>query len=188
MGGLVLDFLIVTAMSTVDIQSVLPQIIPATIACITGLTWLGVATWYLAPHFLPDHQFERAVCEYGQTTGVISSGLILLKMCDPKQKLPVMESFALKNFAAMPLLFTWLPLTIPIINGPTSSGNLNLMLISTGVLALLIGIWFFYYRPIFRTLAPPEVKSDVLPFEAEVDVAQARRATEKYSRNSLNFM
>ena len=39
---------------------------------------------FLVKYFLPDYWFECAICEQGQATSIISSGLISLKRCDPK--------------------------------------------------------------------------------------------------------
>lgn len=74
--GLVLDFLIVGAVSVVSVDGIIPQLPGAILICVVSLV-------FFAESLLPDYWFERGICEYGQTTGVISSGLILLKMCDP---------------------------------------------------------------------------------------------------------
>lgn len=179
--GLLLDFLIVTAMSTLNVEKVLPQLLPATIASVAALLWLGLATWYLAPFFLPDHWFERAICEFGQTTGVISSGLILLKMCDPKQTLPVMHSFALKNFAAMPLMFTWLPFTMDIVASP--HGLLKLLSISVAVTLLVVAIWYFKYRPIYNRVLGPTIREE----GSEMVEKDRRKRTSNFLEHSTSF-
>lgn len=191
--GLILDFLIVTAVSTLDVRQIIPLLPAATIACFTTLAWCGFCTWYIAPHFLPDYWFERAICEYGQCTGVISSGLILLKMCDPRQTLPVMDSFALKNFAAMPLVFTWLPQTLGFVN---TYGIFAYTGVSAAGLVVFVGIWFFFYRPKFQRLgvgnndlATPQEISGLEMYEVSSDGTKARRRrSEHFSRVSTNFL
>ena len=88
--GFVLDFLIASAVSA------RPCAIVATAHPYEAgwHRWSGqarICTWLLAKHFFPDIGFERAIGEYGQTTGVISPGLILLKTCAPMQKLHMPE-------------------------------------------------------------------------------------------------
>merc|ERR1711878_264116 len=79
----------------------------------------------------------------------ISSGLILLKMCDPKQQLPVMESFALKNFAAMPLIFTFLPQCLLIVQ---KLGIYWYTTICAAGLSVFFTIWYIIYRPMLAKM------------------------------------
>ena len=55
---------------------------------IVGLVRLGICTWLLAKHFLPDFWFERAIGEYGQTNGVTSPGLFLRRCALPSRSSP----------------------------------------------------------------------------------------------------
>eukprot|EP00928_Gymnodinium_smaydae_P016186 TRINITY_DN16038_c0_g1_i1.p1 TRINITY_DN16038_c0_g1~~TRINITY_DN16038_c0_g1_i1.p1 ORF type:complete len:541 (+),score=63.05 TRINITY_DN16038_c0_g1_i1:88-1710(+) len=144
--GLVLDFLIVSAMSVVDIESIWSKLPAACVVCAACLIYQGVYLWWGAPHLLPNHWFERGICEFGQSTGVLSSGLILLKMCDPGQALPVLDAFALKNFVAMPVLFTWLPYTIYVIQ---KTSAWVVFAISSGHVLVCLVSWYFYFRPRF---------------------------------------
>lgn len=182
--GFILDFLIVSAMSTVDVRKVLSQLIPATIASAAGLVWMGFCTWYISPHLLPNHEFERAIGEYGQTTGVISSGLILLKMCDPHQKLQVvMDSFTLKNFAAMPIMFTILPQTIPL--GASSYGLLKIIGFSSIIVILMLTVWYFKYRPEKQRALEMRNHSNVDDFEVAAKTPKERAET--FTARSMSF-
>lgn len=183
--GFILDFLIVSAMSTVDVRNVLGQLIPATIASAAGLAWMGFCTWYIAPHMLPNHEFERAIGEYGQTTGVISSGLILLKMCDPQQKLQVvMDSFTLKNFAAMPFLFTILPQTIPLV--ASAWGLLKIIGFSGALLLAATSVWYFKYRPEKQRAQEMERTGEVVE-DFEVTGKSAQQRSEDFTSRSMSF-
>ena len=41
--------------------------------------------------------FENAICCFGQDTGVIAAGLMLLRMVDPDEKTPVPKAFGYKQ-------------------------------------------------------------------------------------------
>ena len=45
----------------------------------------------------PTHWFENSICVFGQSTGVIAAGLMLLRMVDPEAQTPVPAAFGYKQ-------------------------------------------------------------------------------------------
>lgn len=64
---------------------------------VTGLAWEMFCVLVLAPILLPTYPFENAICHFGQDTGVIAAGLLLLRMVDPENRTDVPEAFAYKQ-------------------------------------------------------------------------------------------
>merc|ERR1711971_479117 len=79
-----LDFLIVGAIASVDVYSL-------------GHVWEVFCVLVISPIMHPTHWFEGGICVYGQDTGVIAAGLMLLKMVDPESKTPIPAAFGYKQ-------------------------------------------------------------------------------------------
>ena len=84
LSGTALDFLVVCAMSTINLRAVANDIWPFLILMVWGLVWQVGCVLVLSRYLNPTHWFENAICVFGQSTGVIAAGLVLLRSCDPK--------------------------------------------------------------------------------------------------------
>jgi len=115
--GLALDFLIVSALTTISIQAIWANIIPFTVLMVAGIAWNVLCVWYLAPRLFWDATFERSIADFGQSMGVTATGLVLLRVVDPKSETVAIEAFGYKQLihesflgggfftsAAMPLI------------------------------------------------------------------------------------
>lgn len=94
--GFALDFLVVSAIASIRLEVFFSYFWPFVILMIAGLLWVIGTTWFLARYMLPDVWFERAIVEYGMQTGVTATGLLLLRVVDPKFETPAAESFGFK--------------------------------------------------------------------------------------------
>ncbi|MCB1171788.1 MAG: hypothetical protein KDK25_15680 [Leptospiraceae bacterium] len=77
-NGLVLEFLIVSAVATLDLQLFLQswQILLA--LTVAGAVWTALCFFALAPRLLSDHP-DLSIINYGMSTGVTALGLLLLR-------------------------------------------------------------------------------------------------------------
>jgi ESS family glutamate:Na+ symporter len=71
---------------------------------VAGLLWnllvvLGPGRW-----MLPEPWFERGLVDFGQSTGVAASGLLLLNMVDPLDQNDVLTPFSIKQLLLQPLV------------------------------------------------------------------------------------
>ena len=96
-AGTALDFLIVAAVSTVNVSAIADTIVPFIILCVTGIVWNVFAVLYIGKLMNPTHWFENSICVFGQSTGVIAAGLMLLRMVDPEASTPVPAAFGYKQ-------------------------------------------------------------------------------------------
>jgi glutamate:Na+ symporter, ESS family len=103
-GTLSADLLITSATACLNLALLAADWLPLTVLALSGLIWnLGI-TLLLAPRLLPPDWFERAVLEFGQSTGVAASGLLLLRMADPDDHSEALPAFSLKQLFLQPFL------------------------------------------------------------------------------------
>ena len=59
---------------------------------------------FLAPRLFREAWFERAIAEFGQSTGVTATGLLLLRTVDPENKTVAAASFGYKQLLHEPFM------------------------------------------------------------------------------------
>eukprot|EP00736_Rhodelphis_marinus_P002585 Rmarinus@m.22641 len=145
-AGTALDFLITAAVATVDVEAVKDNIVPFMILIGAGLLWHNLCISTFAPQMLPNHWFERGICELGMSMGVIASGLVLLRMTDPESETPVPADFAYKQLLHSPFMGggLWTALSIPLIS---TAGLWPTTCITAFFLCMWVYLWWFYFRP-----------------------------------------
>src|SRR5699024_7448163 len=80
--GFALDILIVSAIGTISLDVIGSYIIPFLLLAITGIAWNVFGVLVLAPRIIPSYLFERAIGDFGQSTGVTATGLLLMRVVD----------------------------------------------------------------------------------------------------------
>jgi len=116
LAGGALDFLVVSAVATIQISVVAANWKPLLVLVIAGTLWSVILVVYLAPRLFREAWFERAIAEFGQSLGVTATGLLLLRTVDPENKTAAAESFGYKQLLHEPFmgggLWTALALTL----------------------------------------------------------------------------
>jgi ESS family glutamate:Na+ symporter len=143
--GVSLDFLVFTAIATTRIEAVATGIVPLLVLILFGLVWQFVCLLVVAPIMLPDFWFERGLCEMGKGMGTTATGLLLLRMVDPKGETPVLKAFSCKQLLHEPFMGggLWTSLSLPI---AVTLGNWVLFGISAGFIVFWIVIWFLLFK------------------------------------------
>jgi len=101
--GTMSDFAITAAIMTLPIKAVSHFIVPIVIMSIVGLAGTYLVTFPLYRQtFRGDYPFERAIMSWGVNTGVMITGMTLLKITDPEYESPVLNDFSM-GFALMSL-------------------------------------------------------------------------------------
>ncbi|GGC55153.1 sodium:glutamate symporter [Hoyosella rhizosphaerae] len=100
--GVSLDVLIVAALGTLSLLAIAANFWPFVLLAVTGLAWALFAFIVIARHVMPDYWFERAIADVGQSLGVTSTGLILLRVADPDLKTPAYPAFGYKQLVLEP--------------------------------------------------------------------------------------
>lgn len=143
-SGTALDFTIVAALATLSLSAIQAYWAPFLLLALTGLAWNLFAMIVLAPRMLPQDWFERGICDFGQSTGVTVTGLLLLRMADPSNRSGTLESFGYKQLLFEPIvgggLFTAasVPLIVQLGPGLVLTFTAGLM-----VFWILLGWWLF---------------------------------------------
>ena len=133
LAGCALDFLVVSAVATIQISVVAANWKPLLVLIVAGTLWSVILVMFLAPKLFKEAWFERAIAEFGQSLGVTATGLLLLRTVDPENKTVAAESFGYKQLIHEPFmgggLWTALALTLVF-----NIGWFNLWFISFAVL------------------------------------------------------
>jgi ESS family glutamate:Na+ symporter len=103
-GSLAMDLLITAAMASLNLPLLEDNWLAFTVLAVLGLAWNLAMVLLLAPQMFGDHWFERAIADFGQATGVTATGLLLLRMADPRGSSRVLEAFSFKQLIFEPFL------------------------------------------------------------------------------------
>jgi len=113
-SGVAVDFLVTGSIVAINIVIVGKYWLPITLISILA----GIATYfvikYTSRRAFDDFHFERMVGIFGEMTGTINSGLVLIRITDPEFQTPSAEDLALGGGLA---LFLGFPLLI-LLNAP----------------------------------------------------------------------
>lgn len=142
--GFALDFLVASALASLSLKAIWVNIIPFMTLMIFGVLWNVFCVMYLAPRMFWEAVFERSIADFGQSMGVTATGLVLLRVVDPKNDTIALEAFGYKQLlhepilggglftgAAVPLIFNYGPYWI------------------LAFTAFMIIFWLFIYRIAF---------------------------------------
>jgi ESS family glutamate:Na+ symporter len=116
LSGASLDFLVVSAVATIQLKVVMDNLLPLLILVAAGTIFCIAVIVLLAPRLLKNAWFEKAIADFGQATGVTATGLMLLRTVDPENKTEAAATFGYKQLIHEPImgggLWTALALTL----------------------------------------------------------------------------
>jgi len=136
-----LDFLVVAAIATINLQVIRRGWLPLAILVAAGIAWNVLCVTVLARRILPDAWFERSIAEMGQSMGVTATGLLLLRVVDPDYETPAADAFACKQIVHEPFMGggLWTSAAIPLL---AWWGGWPVFFITVGAMAMWLGIAF----------------------------------------------
>jgi len=142
-----LDFLVVPAIAMISIQAVIADWQPFCIIIGMAILWNIFCVLVLSRRMLPDAWFERSIAEMGQSMGVTSTGLLLLRVVDPDYKTPAANAFAYKQILHEPFMGggLWTSTAIPLL---ALYGGWPVFLIACSAVAFWLILTFF--TPVIR--------------------------------------
>lgn len=142
--GFSLDVLILSAIATISLDVIGEYIIPFLLLSLVGILWNVFGLLVLAPRILPSYWFERSIGDFGQSTGITATGLLLMRVADPEMKSPAYEGFGYKQLIFEPFLGGGLvtALSAPLVFkfGPMPFFMFSVIMLAIGILA---GILYF---------------------------------------------
>ncbi len=101
--GTLTEFAIVAAVTTIPLRGVMSYIIPIVVTALVGFSISWIVIYKLAKKYFKDYQLERTLAMFGTSTGVFITGILLLRICDPKLETPVLQDYSL-GFSIVALL------------------------------------------------------------------------------------
>ena len=148
-SGTATDFLIVSALGSIDVNVVITYAVPLIVTSVAAfvLNW----AWFLliGGHTSPKDWFERNLMVWGQACGVLATGILLERIVDPEQKAYAVEDTGFANLISRPVI-TFLTVAPPILMGLfpiVSSYALGWGCMLATALILGVGIKFRWYTP-----------------------------------------
>jgi len=94
--------------------------------------------------YIPEYWFERGIGDFGQSTGITATGLLLMRVVDPENKSPAFEAFGYKQLVYEPFLGGGLvtALSVPILY---NFGPYPFLIFSTvmSVIGLVVGLVYY---------------------------------------------
>merc|ERR1712226_1697336 len=165
-GGAAMEFLIVAAIALINLSAVASDLAPLFIIIAGGLSWNFFCFFYLKNFVLPDYKFERAIVELGQSFGTTATGLLLLRMVDPDKETKVWRAFGFKQLVTEPFMGggVWTTVSLPLLS---SIGVWGVFGISSGALAFWFGMYFFYFRGLYKRMKAMAEDYDVEKEQAQ---------------------
>jgi len=103
-AGMALDVVVVTALASISLQVIGGNLGIFLTLSIAGIAWNICFFMFYAPRIFPDYWFEKGIGDLGQSMGVTATGILLLRMVDPKNESGAFESFAYKQLFFEPIV------------------------------------------------------------------------------------
>lgn len=145
LAGTALDFLVVAAVASIRLDFIAANWLPLVLICLVGIIWNVSGVLFLAPRIFKNAWFERAIAEFGQSTGVTATGLLLLRTVDPENKTIAAEAFGYKQLLHEPVMGggIWTSLAVPLL---LTQGYSVVFITSSVMIVLWLLFWWFVLR------------------------------------------
>lgn len=92
-GSSATDYLVAFGVASINISVVVKYFVPIVVLAIIGFAFVITWFWVVSPRFFKNYWFERGIYIFGLSTGVMATGVILLRVTDPEFKSGVLEDF-----------------------------------------------------------------------------------------------
>ncbi len=137
-SGAMSDFAITCAIASLPVQAVMEYAVPIAVMCAVGFVITYLLIFVLqGALYKDDCAFERSIIAWGCATGVMITGMMLLKICDPDYETPALADFSV-GFSLLSLSgLVTTPLTISFLAGGSTFENFVLSLVIACVYFLI---------------------------------------------------
>ena len=115
-SGTATDFLIVSALGSIDVNVVITYAVPLLVTIVAAFVLNWVWFLFIGGHTSPRDWFERNLMVWGQACGVLATGILLERIVDPEQKAFAVEDTGFANLISRPVI-TFLTVAPPILMG-----------------------------------------------------------------------
>lgn len=92
-GSSATDYLVAFGVASINISVVVRYLTPIIVFSVMGFAFVIAWFWIVSPRFFRNYWFERGIYIFGLSTGVMATGVILLRVTDPEFETGVLEDF-----------------------------------------------------------------------------------------------
>jgi len=100
-SGYAFDLMIITGICTINFKKLAGLWLPFTLMCILGAVGTFYYLKWMCKKLYPEYYYEGFLSMFGMMTGVISSGILLLREIDPKFETPAANNLVLGSSFAI---------------------------------------------------------------------------------------
>ncbi|WP_455257768.1 sodium/glutamate symporter [Peptoniphilus asaccharolyticus] len=109
------EFAVIAAIASLPVKAVLDYIVPILVLCILGYIFTTLYLLIMCKKYLSEYWLEHMIATFGMSTGVFLTGLLLLRVCDPEYKSPVIGNYSISFSIMSAVTFAIMPLILNII-------------------------------------------------------------------------
>ncbi|EGY80092.1 ESS family glutamate:Na+ symporter, partial [Peptoniphilus indolicus ATCC 29427] len=124
------EFAVIAAIASLPVKAVLDYIVPILILCILGYIFTTFYLLIMCKKYLSEYWLEHMVATFGMSTGVFLTGLLLLRVCDPEYKSPVIGNYSISFSIMSAVTFAIMPLILNII---LTKGTMYALILTSGI-------------------------------------------------------
>lgn len=140
-SGSLTEFAVICAVASLPVKTVFEYLMPILYMAVIGFIVTTAFLYYMCKWLLDDYWFEHMIATYGSCCGVFLTGILLLRICDPEFKSPVMSNYSLSYTISSVTYFALLNFIVStiVLSGVTSGMLLSL---GIGILSVILAIAF----------------------------------------------
>lgn len=144
LSGLCLEFIILSAVATTNLNLVTKFALPIIIYTVVIISLMIFCSLYLSRKYFKKDWFEKALVAFGENTGNVSTGLALVRCVDPDGKSSAYDACGIGTTLWAPV-YGVMPAFAPLI---IMNSEVTMVGIGTGILvgALLLAKIFFWQK------------------------------------------
>lgn len=94
-GSSATDFLVVFGIASIKVSVVVQYWVPIVVLSLLGFVFVSAWMLLVSRRFFRKYWFEHGIYIFGMSTGVLATGVILLRITDPEFRTGVLEDFGL---------------------------------------------------------------------------------------------
>ncbi len=104
LSGAALDLIIVAALATLSLEALGDNVAPFAVLALAGMAWNVAAFVFIAPRVIPRDWVPRGMGDFGQSMGMTVTGLLLMRIADPRNRSGALEAFGYKQLLFEPVV------------------------------------------------------------------------------------
>ncbi|MCH5336631.1 MAG: hypothetical protein J1D99_04340 [Campylobacter sp.] len=111
-AGTLTEFAVIAAIASLPIKTIIAYLNPILFMVIIGFITTTLVLVFMCKFLLNEYWFEHMIAGFGACTGVFLTGILLLRICDPNFKSPVMANYSLSYTILSVVYFVFLQLIL----------------------------------------------------------------------------